>query len=565
MANWETITVADAITKIADDNFVLPVIQRRLVWNEEKMELLFDTLLKGNSFGGIMVIEEEKDTKPLFAIRSFSKDGSVISSISVEKLPQNHYFIIDGQQRFQTFYMGIMGSINNKIMYFDLFSDYLNLEFDFEFENDESKLSKECPDRGEGSIQERCWYPVKSLFKQLKDTYDDDQVTDKIIAAKEIKDDRRKTLIRKNVRAFYNNIFTAKNIGFAKILVNKTLDEVSNRQRIVELFRRLNDGGTKLSSFDLVASILKGFEWKMEAFLDETLKDYQDVSMTQDTLIKLIFLLRDNHRKEMTNIEADDANFAVANKDRISAALVALKKFLIASRLFNYYREENRSFIPLYFVAYHLFHKEIETKAIENYFDTHDTNNIDYKNIYVWIYLSLLNGVFSKGKGWIPYKTGIRKILETIRYSKGKEFPNDKLSQVYQKHPVQFHVTFNEFNINSLDMSFLFYILYDRDRIIRQQDIDHIHPKSLLEGKYEYQMINRIENYQLLDSGTNRGLKNAKPLKDWILTDVENKEIYLNKHLIPHSEELWETDNYTAFLEERRKLIIDKINSMLCK
>jgi hypothetical protein len=450
-------------------------------------------------------------------------------------------------------------------MYFDLFSDYLNLEFDFEFENDESKLSKECPDRGEGSIQERCWYPVKSLFKQLKDTYDDDQVTDKIIAAKEIKDDRRKTLIRKNVRAFYNNIFTAKNIGFAKILVNKTLDEVSNRQRIVELFRRLNDGGTKLSSFDLVASILKGFEWKMEAFLDETLKDYQDVSMTQDTLIKLIFLLRDNHRKEMTNIEADDANFAVANKDRISAALVALKKFLIASRLFNYYREENRSFIPLYFVAYHLFHKEIETKAIENYFDTHDTNNIDYKNIYVWIYLSLLNGVFSKGKGWIPYKTGIRKILETIRYSKGKEFPNDKLSQVYQKHPVQFHVTFNEFNINSLDMSFLFYILYDRDRIIRQQDIDHIHPKSLLEGKYEYQMINRIENYQLLDSGTNRGLKNAKPLKDWILTDVENKEIYLNKHLIPHSEELWETDNYTAFLEERRKLIIDKINSMLCK
>jgi hypothetical protein len=179
--------------------------------------------------------------------------------------------------------------------------------------------------------------------------------------------------------------------------------------------------------------------------------------------------------------------------------------------------------------------------------------------------LRTLNGVFSKGKGWIPYKTGIRKILETIRYYKGKQFPNDKLSQVYQKHPVQFHVTFTEFNINSLDMSFLFYILYDRDRIIRQQDIDHIHPKSLLEGKYEYQMINRIENYQLLDSGTNRGLKNAKPLKEWILNDVENKEMYLNRHLIPQSEWLWETDNYMAFLEERRKLIIDKINSMLYK
>jgi uncharacterized protein with ParB-like and HNH nuclease domain len=109
------------------------------------MEMLFDTLLKGNSFGGIMVIEEEKDTKPLFAFRPFTKDGSAISSISIENLPQNHYFIIDGQQRLQTFYMGIMGSINDKILYFDLFSDYPNLEFDFEFENDESKLPKEVP------------------------------------------------------------------------------------------------------------------------------------------------------------------------------------------------------------------------------------------------------------------------------------------------------------------------------------------------------------------------------------------------------------------------------------
>ena len=565
MANWETITVADTITKIADNNFVLPVIQRRLVWDEEKMEMLFDTLLKGNSFGGIMVIEEEKDTKPLFAFRPFTKDGSAISSISIEHLPQNHYFIIDGQQRLQTFYMGIMGSINNKILYFDLFSDYPNLEFDFEFENDESKLPKESSDRSEASVKEHRWYQANSLFKQLKDTNDEDQVADKIIAAKEIAEENKKTLVRRNVRAFYKNVFTAKNVGLAKILVNKTLEEVSNRQRIVELFRRLNDGGTKLSSFDLVASILKGFEWKMEAFLDETLKDYQDLGMTQDTLIKLIFLLRDNHRKEMANIEADDANFAVANKERITTMLKALEKFLIASGLDNYYREENRSFIPLYFVAYHIFHKDIETKAIENYFATHDVNNIDYKNIYGWIYLSLLNGVFSKGKGWIPYKTGIRKILETIRHFKGKEFPNDKLSQVYQKHPVQFYVTFDESNINSLDLSFLFYILYDRERIIRQQDIDHIHPKSLLEGKYEYQMINRIENYQLLDSGTNRGLKNAKPLKDWILKDVENKEIYLKKHLIPQSEQLWETDNYITFLGERRKLIIEKINSILHK
>ena len=78
MAIWKTYRVADAIKEIDEEKFVLPVIQRSLVWTEDKMELLFDTLLKGDSFGGIMVIEEEKDTKPLFNYRPFTKDGNFI-------------------------------------------------------------------------------------------------------------------------------------------------------------------------------------------------------------------------------------------------------------------------------------------------------------------------------------------------------------------------------------------------------------------------------------------------------------------------------------------------------
>ena len=73
MAQWETKAVADVVSQISDNQCVLPVIQRRLVWEEEKMELLFDTLLKGNSFGGIMVIHEEKGDVPPFASRHFSR------------------------------------------------------------------------------------------------------------------------------------------------------------------------------------------------------------------------------------------------------------------------------------------------------------------------------------------------------------------------------------------------------------------------------------------------------------------------------------------------------------
>jgi len=97
MANWESYSVADIVQKIKDDIIVLPVIQRKLVWDEEKMELLFDTLLKRNSFGGIMALEEEKKSKPLFAFRRFTIDGSLVMSEYTESLPRSHSLIIDGQ------------------------------------------------------------------------------------------------------------------------------------------------------------------------------------------------------------------------------------------------------------------------------------------------------------------------------------------------------------------------------------------------------------------------------------------------------------------------------------
>ena len=63
-----------------------------------------------------------------------------------------------------------------------------------------------------------------------------------------------------------------------------------------------------------------------------------------------------------------------------------------------------------------------------------------------------------------------------------------------------------------------------------------------------------------MDFGTNRGEKNGKPLRTWIENFVENKALYLNRHLIPENEELWDAENFADFLTERCSLIINKIN-----
>lgn len=564
MATWKSNRIVDIISEIEDNKFVLPVIQRRLVWDEEKMELLFDTLLKGDSFGGIMVIEEEKGNKPLFNFRPFTKDGENIGSVQVDCLTQMQNFVIDGQQRLQSFYIGLKGSINGRILYFDLYSDY-NHEFEFKFENEQAKLPKYSKDNDTRQITEHNWYLASDLLRRLKDTNDEDQVSDEIIKSQVVTEENRKQHIVKNVKSFYKNIITAEAIGISKVSLNKTFDETTNRQKIVELFRRLNDGGTKLSPFDLVASILKGFEWEMEAFLDNVLSEFKDIGMSQDNLIKLIFILQENHNKEMSDITASDAKFAIDQRERIWNTLECVRKFLHYSALYNYYKEGNRSFIPLYFIAYHIFHKEISNESILYYFDNHDANNDEFPKIKRWVYYSLLNGIFkSKGAGWIPYKTGIRKILETIKNYKNLAFPTSDLFQVYYNHGLTFTEQFNQFNLEALDSQFVYYLIYDKNLTVRIQDIDHIMPKNILITKgCDWNKINSVRNFQLLDYGTNRGLKNGHPFKQWLQNNVTDQPAYLKRHLIPSDSKLWSEDKFDEFINQRGILILEKLEISL--
>jgi len=562
MAIWKTYRIADIVSEIADERYVLPVIQRPLVWTEEKMELLFDTLLKGDSFGGVMVIEEERNSKPLFNYRPFTKDGDAISSRQVDNLTQLQYFVIDGQQRLQTFYIGLKGSINGKVLYFDLFSDY-NTEFEFKFENDTKKLLKQSKDNGDRVIPEHNWYLVSGLLKRLKDTNDEDQVAEEIIQIQNITEEIKKKHVMKNVKAFYKNVITAETLGISKVVINKSLDVILNRQRIVELFRRLNDGGTKLSSFDLVASILKGFAWEMEGFLREVLESYEEIGLTQDNLIKFIFILQDNHKKEMVSIDARDATFAIDNRERIKCTLKALKDFLIHAKMYDYYKDGNRSFIPLFFIAYHIYHKEIDNYEVSSFFDNYDAGNQEFPKMKNWLFHSLINGVFkSKAAGWIPYKTGVRKLLEEIKNHKDKEFPVDALFQVYRDHPVIFTIKYDANNLDQLDSSFVYYLMYDQAKTIRANDIDHIMPKSILVNlQYDWEVINSIKNYQLIDYGTNRGEKNGKSFSTWInnKTYVSDKKAFVKLHLIPTDEAIWTDDKFLDFIEERAKLILSKL------
>lgn len=568
MAGWDTYKVADVVADVSSKTFVLPVVQRRLVWEAEKMELLFDTLLKGDAFGGIMVIEEQQDEVPLFESRPFSLHGEQLSSTpNRSKLSKKTFFVIDGQQRLQSFYIGLLGRLDGAELFFDLFSDERTF-FDFRFATDEQKLPQSVSDEQElqrRRVPDRRWYSVSALFDSLKRSGKAwGNVASNLIEPKDKGDSQKEDAIRANVTAFWTNIFSENRVGVDSVSLDRNQDDISNRQRIVELFRRLNDGGTALSSYDLFASLLKGFNWKMEAFLDEILAEHGGMGLNQDNLIKLVFLLQGDARKEMDSISASDADFAVQNQDRIRDALALTQTFLEAAKLKDYFSSGNRSFIPLFFIIHYVFYKN----ATRAYFDDFDTRHPDFKPMRDWIFHSLLNSVFkSRGVGWNPYKTGIARILETMERAKGQAFPLAELLQIYKNHLHQFTTEYQPGDLDRLDRDFAFYVIYDCQRPISSKDVDHIQPRSKLDAlNAAPEKVNSLANFQLLDPGTNRGPKNDALFDVWLngATDqgpnVGDKPGYLERHLIPPDPATHKIEKFDDLLTERAQLIAKKLN-----
>ena len=567
----------DIVGRISDGRVVLPVIQRRLVWATDKMEELFDSLFQQNSFGSIICTEEGKGSNLLFPYREFTLDGDNTHSVDVKVVPDTLLFVIDGQQRLQSFYIGLCGTFEGKKLYYDLFSDHSLLEHNFKFADSINSLPKNNAERSERiangmeCLKETLWFPVPKLFALLKRTKNSKNVANKIFEffsqKGKIKDDKLKDLkkdhIRENVSDFEARIFDDKSIGISKVEAHMCDKVDDDHQRIVEMFQRLNSNGTHLSTYDLVASTLKGFDYRMESFLDDVTEKYSGMGINQDIMMKMLLILNNKPNKGMADMTQADASFIISNRDRIKTTLEALHKFLQASNHEEWFTSSNRSVIPLYFLAYHIFYHSEKPEDIRKLFDAKDQN---FRNMSLWLKVSLLNNVFKKGCGWDPSTTGIRLTHQVLNcYHKG-DFPAAGLFQLYAN---RLHFCFDGKNITPecldlLDQEYVFYAIYGmRSSSLRSVDKDHIHPRALLtKAKVGQLKIDSIGNLQLIDLKANRG-KNNRELRDWINTCVADKQAYIRKHLIPEDESLWTSDRFNGFLRARLRLIADKIKSEL--
>ena len=176
----------------------------------------------------------------------------------------------------------------------------------------------------------------------------------------------------------------------------------------------------------------------------------------------------------------------------------------------------------------------------------------------------------------------LKPIRDIINKNNGKEFPLDEIINHFKG--TNRTLVFTDEDINNLmyskyghgDTLVIMSILYPWADLRNNFHVDHMHPKSgftkkklqkrgISEDSIEFYLenYNYIGNLQLLESIPNIEKSNMD-FDKWI-TDTISKEAmddYKSKHYIPKNIDLSIT-NFEQFLDEREKMIIQKLESEL--
>lgn len=354
------------------------------------------------------------------------------------------------------------------------------------------------------------------------------------------------------------------------------LEKSNELDKVLNIFIRVNSGGTQLSYSDLLLSIASA-QWDQLDARDEIHQAVDDLNrigrgfnVNKDFILKACLVLCDfpdiafkidnfNHTN-MMKIQREWENIITALREAVT---------LVARLGFN--RDNitsNNLFIP---IAYYIKHMGLPTN-----FAASPKNAENVRKIKKWFVSAMLKRVFSSQPDGV-----LRPIREIIQKNDKADFPFEKIVDRF-KGTNRTH-EFTDADIENLlfqkfgqgDTLVVMSILYPWADMNNLFHVDHIFPKAeFTERKLRRRGIvditdfisnfNYIGNLQLLE-GLDNTSKKDKDYKEWFETNLptaEAKREYCQRHLIPSDIDLSFT-NFPEFFEAREALIIEKLKKEL--
>ena len=533
-----------------DGGFWLPNIQRPFVWREDQICRLFDSILREYPISTLLVWKTTSRIRRRKFIDNW-KDTLRLSDFYVPEDTKKKNLVLDGQQRLQSLFIGLRGSFEGRELCLNILSGEIAAPDDVKY-------------------RFRFLDPAAIVFPwiKFKDLVFTNKKKREILT--ELRVDAKQTLTNADNDKLDEHLdLVDRTFKMDEAITYQELDSIDNptlysEDDVVEVFIRANSGGTRLGKSDLLFSLLTA-SWEdadeqMEDLLESLNK--HGFSFDRDFVLKTcLVLLGQGARYEVQKFRKPGIRENIeAEWDRVKKAIqdvldyVRGKTFIRCDKALPTYLV----LIPLVYVRFHFPEAWRSARDLDSYL-----LRCSLAGAFGGVPDNLLDGLVKKLVALEAFD--LDEMFGVIR-SQGRslELTEDRLWNLgYGSDSIHllFNLWYREFNYTPA---------YDNNL----PQVDHIFPRSKLKEikivnpetgrmvmKYRDAARNQLANCMLLTREENgAGHKTDKTPDEWF--SDKDKE-YLAMHLIPTDRILWRMERFEDFMEERKKLIRKRFETLL--
>jgi uncharacterized protein with ParB-like and HNH nuclease domain len=557
------ITIAEAIRNIEDNRYLLPSIQREFRWKHEKIEWLFDSIMRNYPISSFLFWRVEGDTKEKFKFYKFIREyRQKYKTHNEEFNTQGHNdftAVLDGQQRLTSLYIGLRGSYayrtprlkeENTERVYPTRNLYLNVTRPLENEEDGRIFEFKFLTDNESEKSQFRWFKVSDIYglknfskfnRHLKENnFDEDEFASETLA-------------------------TLQEVVHSERIVNFFLETEQEIDKALNIFIRINSGGEPLNFSDLIMSIAVA-NWESKDArkeihdLSDSIRD-KGFSVSKDFILKSFLYLHSKDIKfKVTNFSKTNASDFENEWEKIRDTILSVFDLIKSFGFTDATLTSKNVLIPIIYYLYH--------RGIAKDFYSKIAYSDDRLGIKKWLHAALVKRLFggtsdsvlSQIRKAFTDDVSVKPIQDEL-----KCFPVESVNSQIRKDTGISDEFIEELLLTQKDDRYAFSLLAllfpNLDYKNNDFHKDHLHPAAkfkdlseVLQEKYGWQTYNSLKNLQMLDANENMS-KNDESLSDWVGNETKSKErvSFLEKHHIPDVD--LELENFDEYIVQRTKIL----------
>lgn len=569
---YEKKSIRDVIEDIISRKIYLPAIQRKYVWGDDQIVRLMDSIMLGYPIGTFLFWKVKKTVinQKEYSMYEFIKDyhdrdmyknPSAPQPFPIGSPDETIWAVLDGQQRLTSLYIALQGSMSRKLpnkrwknddafpkkeLYFDLHSERTDddeISYEFKF------LTKKD---AENHKDEKIWFLVKDILK-----YSAEDLVTEIILPNGWATDK---VASKNISLLHTRLVGDQIINYFEV-------EKDSIDSVLDIFVRVNSGGTVLSKSDLLFSTIVSHWDKARDEIDQLLaeinKTGEGYKFTNDFIMRTCLYLLD--MSVTLKVETFKKESVLQIRDNWDSIKKAIKDTVNLLNEFGFNSENIISYVavsPMVYYRYKGGNYDAESKA----------------ELRKYIVIAQVKQIFGTASN--SALTSIREALKkapadtfSMNNLKGVRFTGDR---TLKYTPEEVDAMFDTYEIGAYTFMLLSLLYPNLKYSQKGFHQDHMHPYTGFEEDKIKDLVlpngsvidddtkedwrrrrNTLANLQLLEGRENES-KNATPLVKW-LKEPENKD---NVKYLPDGIS-YDLSNFEEFMQKRQELMSTQLKSIL--